>query len=124
MTHHITSMAAVSPGDQARGETCIIAAIASMSRAMATSHNQARREAPAIPARGTTRSRVTSGSRNGAGSVGPLEGRKMPVVAKAGHVEVETERVQVHLAGPGQRQAGVGRVRRVVDGDRQAAAGP
>src|SRR3954447_4061558 len=48
-------------------------------------------------------------------SVGPGEGREMPVIALAGHVEVEPETVHMQVFGARQREAPVGGVCRVVD---------
>ena len=48
----------------------------------------------------------------------------MPVIARADKIQVETKAVQMHLLCAGQRQTAAGRVRRIVDVERFAAAVP
>src|SRR5579864_899543 len=53
---------------------------------------------------------------------GPGERSVVPVIALADQVKVEAETVDVRLLRPGERQATVGRMRRIVDIERVAAA--
>src|ERR1051325_7017814 len=55
-------------------------------------------------------------------SVGPGEGREMPVIPLAGQIEIEPESVHLQFLGLGQGEAAPSRVPRIVDVNRLAAA--
>src|SRR5213075_317915 len=56
--------------------------------------------------------------------VRPGEGREMPIIAPAGQIEVEPESVHLQILGLGQSETAAGRVPRIVDVERLAAAVP
>src|SRR5205085_7674327 len=57
-------------------------------------------------------------------SVRPGEGREMPIIAPAGQSEVEPESVHLQFLGLSQSETAAGRVPRIVDVERFAAAVP